>query len=61
MCLRGMFLFAGFFWALMARTQRQVGDDLVAFYQREQMQKLRVMLLKWLSGAPSERFNSIEL
>ena len=58
--LGGVFLFLGFVWALMTGTERQIGADLIAFHQREQMQRLRGMFLKWMGGAPSKRFDSIK-
>ena len=58
--LGGVFLFLGFAWALMTGTERQIGADLIAFHQREQMQRLRGMFLKWMGGAPSKRFDSIK-
>jgi len=52
--LGGIFLFVGFTWALVTRTQRQVGADLVAFHQGEQMQRLRGMFGRVVGGAVPE-------
>jgi biofilm PGA synthesis N-glycosyltransferase PgaC len=39
-CLGGLALGAGYFWALLRRVERPVSQDLVAFHRREQIQRL---------------------
>ena len=41
MVLGGLMLVSGYAWALMRRVERPVSPELVAFYRREQMQRLR--------------------
>jgi glycosyltransferase involved in cell wall biosynthesis len=49
----GMLLFLGFAGALITGTERKVGADLIAFHQREQMQRLRRVFRKFIGwGAP---------
>lgn len=56
----GIFLFLGFAWAFISRTERQVDADLVAFHQREQMQRLRGLFRKCIGGGASGPFKPIE-
>ena len=44
--LGGLFLMAGYFWAMMTRFPRAVPADLVAFHRAEQMARLRKLLLR---------------
>lgn len=47
----GSALLAGYIWSLIRRSQRPVSKELVAFHQREQMQRLRQLLKgKWILG-----------
>lgn len=46
--LGGFLLLAGFAWALISRTKRPIDPQLVAFHQREQMQRLREAFRKAL-------------
>lgn len=46
----GMLLFIGYSWALITGTERKVGVDLITFHQQEQMQRLRDMFTKFISG-----------
>jgi glycosyltransferase involved in cell wall biosynthesis len=39
--LAGSALLAGYFWALLCRTERPISPELVAFQRRDQMQRLR--------------------
>ncbi len=39
--LGGVALLAGFVWGVVTRASRPVGQDLIAFHQKEQMQRLR--------------------
>jgi hypothetical protein len=45
----GLSMLAGYFWCALTRRKRPVSDELVAFYRKEQMQRLR--------GLMRERFN----
>lgn len=56
----GMLLFLGFAWALLTGTQRKVGADLIAFHQREQMQRLRKIFRRLISGETSGTFTTIK-
>lgn len=44
--LGGVALLAGFIWGVVTRANRPIGHDLIAFHQREQMQRLRDMFRK---------------
>ncbi len=44
--LGGVALLAGFIWGVVTRANRPIGRDLIAFHQREQMQRLRDMFRK---------------
>jgi len=44
--LGGLFLMAGYFWAMMTRFPRAVPADLVAFHRAEQMARLRKLFLR---------------
>jgi len=41
LCIGGLSLGTGYFWALLRRTQRPVPADLVHFHRSEQMQRLK--------------------
>ena len=58
--LGGLFLFLGFAWAMITGTERQVGTDLIAFHQGEQMQRLRGMFWKLLGMADHGSTKSIK-
>ena len=51
--LGGLMLVSGYVWALIRRVERPVSPELVAFYRREQMQRLR----RFFKGSdiPSEK------
>jgi biofilm PGA synthesis N-glycosyltransferase PgaC len=53
MVLGGLMLVSGYVWALIRRAERPVSPELVAFYRREQMQRLR----RFFKGSdiPSEK------
>jgi biofilm PGA synthesis N-glycosyltransferase PgaC len=53
MILGGLMLVSGYVWALIRRVERPVSPELVAFYRREQMQRLR----RFFKGSdiPSEK------
>ena len=53
MVLGGLMLVSGYVWALIRRVERPVSPELVAFYRREQMQRLR----RFFKGSdiPSEK------
>jgi len=53
MFLGGLMLVSGYVWALIRRVERPVSPELVAFYRREQMQRLR----RFFKGSdiPSEK------
>ena len=40
----GVMVMSGYLWALITRVERPVSQELVAFYRREQMQRLRKVL-----------------
>lgn len=42
----GLALLAGFGWGFVTRTRRPIDQDLIAFHQREQMQRLRDLFRK---------------
>jgi poly-beta-1,6-N-acetyl-D-glucosamine synthase len=54
--LGGVMLISGYVWAMIRRVPRPVSPDLVAFYRREQMQRLR----KFFSGNRAPAVNAIE-
>lgn len=56
--LGGMALFAGYLAAFLSRTKRPVSDELMRFHRREQMVKLKTILL---SIAKFRRIDSFEL
>jgi glycosyltransferase involved in cell wall biosynthesis len=56
--LGGMALFAGYLAAFLSRTERPVSDELMRFHRREQMVKLKALLL---SIAKFKRIDSFEL
>lgn len=45
LCLGGLALVAGYFWAMLRRTARPVPQELIVFHQQEQIQRLRKSLL----------------
>ena len=51
--LGGVFLLAGFVLAFIARTERPIDPQLIAFHQKEQMQRLRAAFRK-VGGRPSQ-------
>ena len=51
--LGGLMLASGYVWALIRRVERPVSPELVAFYRREQMQRLRRFFTG--SSLPSEK------
>jgi biofilm PGA synthesis N-glycosyltransferase PgaC len=53
MVLGGLMLVSGYVWALIRRVERPVSPELVAFYRREQMQRLK----RFFKGSdiPSEK------
>ncbi len=53
MVLGGLMLVSGYVWALIRRVERPVSPELVAFYRREQMQRLRRFFKG--SDVPSEK------
>lgn len=45
----GLALLSGYVWSLIRRTERSVSYELVAFHRREQMQRLRQILMdRWI-------------
>src|SRR6267143_1809526 len=54
----GMALFAGYLAALLSRTERPVSDELMGFHRREQMVKLKAILV---SICKFRRIDSFEL
>ena len=51
-CLGGVALCAGYFWAMLRRNDRPVPQELIAFHRREQMQRLKKFFL--LEGAETK-------
>ncbi len=49
--IRGLEIWAGYAWALLCRAERPVSREFVAFYQREQMQRLRQAFQRRLGSA----------
>ena len=45
LCLGGLALVAGYFWAMLGRTDRPVPQELIVFHQQEQIRRLRESLL----------------
>jgi glycosyltransferase involved in cell wall biosynthesis len=45
--LGGVMLLAGYVWAWITRVERPISAELVAFHRREQMERLKEMLLPW--------------
>jgi len=43
-CIGGLALGAGYFWGALRRVERPVSRELVAFHQREQLQRLKKIL-----------------
>jgi glycosyltransferase involved in cell wall biosynthesis len=52
----GLALFSGFFWAALRRTQRPVSRELMRFHRREQMQKLKTILISLMRFKKLEKF-----
>jgi glycosyltransferase involved in cell wall biosynthesis len=55
--LGGFLLLTGFFWASVTRIKRPIDADLIAFHQREQMQRLRGAFRKVL-GRSSQKVDA---
>jgi biofilm PGA synthesis N-glycosyltransferase PgaC len=49
----GLVLASGYFWALIRRVERPVSNELIAFYRREQMRRLKSFFLR--SGIQDDR------
>jgi len=48
----GLAALSGYVWSLILRPERPVSRELVAFHRREQMQRLRQLLIgKWISAS----------
>ena len=47
--LAGFLLFSGYLWAFLKRTKRPISDELIAFRRKEQMQRLMVILRRFLT------------
>jgi glycosyltransferase involved in cell wall biosynthesis len=45
--LGGMMLLAGYVWAMIARLERPISDELIAFHRHEQIGRLKKMFLPW--------------
>ncbi len=45
--LGGLMLMAGYLWAMIARLERPISDELFAFHRNEQLRRLKKMLLPW--------------
>lgn len=54
--LGGVMLMSGYVWAMIRRVRRPVSAELVAFYRREQIQRLR----KFFKGNRAPAVNAIE-
>ncbi len=54
--LGGLMLVSGYAWALVRRVERPVSADLVVFYRREQMQRLK----KFLAGSSKPPEKTVE-
>ena len=52
--LGGVFLFLGYFWALLSGTERPVSEEFVRFRRREQMQRLRKKFLPFVKEMKRE-------
>ncbi|PYV50579.1 MAG: hypothetical protein DMG92_07180 [Acidobacteria bacterium] len=52
----GLVLFAGYAWAALCRLKRPVLPELMHFHRREQMQKLRGILLALLKRQKIDSF-----
>jgi glycosyltransferase involved in cell wall biosynthesis len=42
--ISGLFLFAGYFWAMLSQTERQVSDELMRFNRCEQRERLKKVI-----------------
>jgi hypothetical protein len=51
----GVALGLGYFSAMLGRTERVIGDDVVAFQRRDQMKRLRAFLRSRLFPSPISR------
>lgn len=49
--LGGFALWTGYFWSFVRRTKRPVSQELIAFHQREQLQRLHKILFRNLPGS----------
>lgn len=47
----GLFIFLGYVGALITGAEKQVGPDLIAFHQQEQMERFRGIFWKCIGGA----------
>lgn len=47
--LGGVYLLSGYVWAFLCRAKRPISAELVAFRRKEQMQRLRALIRKFLS------------
>jgi biofilm PGA synthesis N-glycosyltransferase PgaC len=54
--LGGMSLLAGYCWAALRRTKRPVSPEMIRFHRREQMQKLKAILLSVLRFKKVDNF-----
>jgi poly-beta-1,6-N-acetyl-D-glucosamine synthase len=50
--ISGTLLFAGYFWGFLSRMERPVSRELVSFYRKEQMERLKNILLRTLKLTP---------
>ena len=55
--INGIILMSGYVWAFLARMERPVTDELMAFHRREQMQKLKFILKSFLRLQKLNNFN----
>ena len=51
----GVLLMAGYAWGFIARTKRPIGPDLLLFYRREQMTRLKAIISNMLSKQTTGR------
>lgn len=52
----GIALGSGYMWAAVRRVKRPISKELITFYRKEQMQKLRVILKSALTFKPIDKF-----
>jgi glycosyltransferase involved in cell wall biosynthesis len=55
----GLALGVGYCWALLRRTPRAVSSELMAFHRKEQMVKLKAILISTLMLKPVDRFEAL--